>query len=48
MTLKMVFNKVGDVEAFKRDVESDVSRALGPNARSVKVLLHMACVCVRV
>jgi hypothetical protein len=39
---------VEDLEAFKRDVESDMSRALGPDVRSVKVLrlLHMTCVCV--
>lgn len=30
--------KAGDLEAFKRDVESDVRRALGRNARSVKAL----------
>jgi hypothetical protein len=38
VTLNMDLNKVGDVEAFKRDVASDVSRALELDARSVKVL----------
>jgi hypothetical protein len=37
ITLHMDLNKVGDVETFKRDVASDVSLALGPDARSVKV-----------
>jgi len=38
VTLNMDLNKVGDVEAFKRDVASDVSRALELDAHSVKVL----------
>jgi hypothetical protein len=37
VTLNMDLNKVGDVEAFKRDVASDVSRALELDARSVNV-----------
>ena len=38
VTLNLDLNKVGDVEAFKRDVASDVSRALELDAHSVKVL----------
>lgn len=38
VTLNMDLKKVGDLQAFKRDVASDVSRALWPDARSVKVL----------
>jgi hypothetical protein len=38
VTLNMDLKKVGDLQAFERDVVSDVSRALWPNARSVKVL----------
>jgi hypothetical protein len=38
VTLNMDLKKVGDLQAFKRDVASDVCRALGPGVRSVKVL----------
>ena len=38
VTLNMDLKKVGDLQAFKRDVVSDVSRALWPDARCVKVL----------
>jgi hypothetical protein len=45
--LTCCYCKVGDLEAFKRDVASDVSLALGPHARSVKVcvanVLLMCC-----